>query len=121
MSVLLRACLIVVLFAGHFGCSSISQTGYYWGKYSETLYPLVSDQSNANLRKHADELQRIITESEHRSLKVPPGVHADLGYTFQRLNEPDEAKQQYLKEMETYPESRTFIERLIARGTNAEQ
>ncbi len=103
-----------LLWSGLAGCSTVSPAGYYWGKYSETLYPLVSDRSEENLKKHAAELQRIVEVSKEKNLKVPPGIYAELGYTFQRLGDQEETNRQYALEIQTYPESRVFLERLMA-------
>ena len=104
---------IFLVCSGAAGCSSVSPAGYFWGNYSQTLYPLVSDQSEDNLKKHADELQRIIVTSKKKNLRVPPGIHAELGYTFQRLGNQKQTDEQYALEMQAYPESRVFLERLM--------
>ncbi len=97
------------------GCAAtVTEAGYYWGKYANTLYDYTKDPSDQNLDKHVAELESIVEESKERDLKVPPGVHAELGYIASRRGNESIALGHYEAEMKLYPESRIFLERLTA-------
>ena len=44
-----------------------------------------------------------------KNLRVPPGIHAELGYRLAEINEMDQARMQLNNESAIYPESKTFI------------
>ena len=96
------------------GCATVTEAGYYWGKYSSTLYNYTKNPSDETLAAHVEELEDIITESAERELRVPPGVHAELGYIRARQGDDTTAMAHYESEMALYPESRLFLERLVA-------
>jgi len=95
------------------GCSTVSEAGYYWGNYPETLYAYQQDPSKESLAAHEQELQRLIEYANENDLSTPPGILAELGYIEQQRGNPSEALRYYESEMTTYPESRPFLERLL--------
>ncbi len=105
------------------GCATatVTEAGYYWGEYSSTLYDYTKNPSDVTLAAHVEELEKIITESAERELRVPPGVHAELGYIRAKQGDGATAMAHYESEMALYPESRLFLERLIASSPTEEQ
>lgn len=108
-----QACAVVALLAVC-GCATVTPAGYYWGHYSTTLYGYTKAPSDETLSAHVAELERIVSESNNRGLRVPPGIHAELGYLKARQGDNNFAMAQYEEEMRLYPESRLFLERLTA-------
>ena len=107
--------LISVLAILGSGCANISEAGYYWGNYSYTYLETIRDPSTESNEKHTESLRQIIAESEERKLKPPPGVNAELAFWLLKLNpKSTEAQGLFEREIEIYPESRVFIERLLA-------
>ena len=94
------------------GCATVTEAGYYWGDYSDTLYKYTKDPNKVTLANHFEELENIIKVSREKSLRVPPGVHAELGYIMARQGDDVGSIVQYENEMALYPESRIFLERL---------
>lgn len=99
------------------GCTTVSDAGYYWGNYSNTYYNYTKDPSDKTLAAHIAELENIITKSDEMELKVPPGLYAELGYIRERQGDASVSASYYQKEMELYPESKTFMQRLTAAET----
>ena len=98
------------------GCvATVTESGYYWGKYANTLYDYEKTPSEETMLAHKTELESIINESEQRQLKTPPGVHAELGFLHAKLGNQQQASSNYQKEMALYPESTLFLERLITQ------
>lgn len=110
----ITAVLAVALVAALSGCATVTEAGYYWGKYSSTLYDYTKNPSDETLAAHVEELEEIITESAERELRVPPGVHAELGYSRAKQGDESAAMAHYESEMALYPESRLFLERVMA-------
>lgn len=97
------------------GCASqVTEAGYYWGNYANTLYVYAKEPSDETLAAHIEELNNIIVESKERELKVPPGIYAELGYIEAKTGDDSAAMAHYEAEMSLYPESRVFLERLTA-------
>jgi hypothetical protein len=97
------------------GCATVTEAGYYWGNYSETLYKYTENPNEVTLGAHVEELNNIIDTSREKGLRVPPGIHAELGYIKARQGNDAEAMAHYETEMSLYPESRLFLERLTAQ------
>lgn len=96
------------------GCTTVTAAGYYWGNYSKTLYGYAKTPSDQTLTAHVHELERIVAESEKRGLRVPPGIHAELGYLKARGGDASLATAHYESEVRLYPEARPFLDRLAA-------
>ena len=109
---IITSCLVASLFFLGGCAATVTEAGYYWGNYSQTLYKYTKDPSETTLAAHVEELEDIIATSEEKSLKVPPGIHAELGYIKARQGNDALAMGHYEKEMSLYPESRLFLERL---------
>lgn len=96
------------------GCSTVTEAGYYWGDYSSTLYALTKSPSEKTRLAHEEQLQKIIEYSLERGLKVPPGIYAELGYVNSKRGNAESAAAYYSAEIESYPESKHFLERVMA-------
>tara|TARA_B100000787_G_C16191211_1_gene297632 strand:- start:1438 stop:1791 length:354 start_codon:yes stop_codon:yes gene_type:complete len=93
------------------GCAT-PNTGYYWENYSGTLYNFKKNPSEATKQKHIKELEKIIQKAANKGSRVPPGIHAELGYMLAQQGDKAPAIEQLQKEAITYPESKNFIERI---------
>ncbi|MBC8321490.1 MAG: DUF4810 domain-containing protein [Bacteroidetes bacterium] len=101
------------------GCAP--QTMYYWGNYSNTLYKYKKDATPEMLDKHKTELLDIISKSNEKGLRIPPGINAELGYIFLLQEQNDQAMVYLNKEKSTYPESTKFIDDLLNNLNEGEQ
>jgi hypothetical protein len=108
---------ILILTLAVASCSSVSPGGYYWGKYSYTYHDLVKNPSDDSRAKHQATLRNIISESNELNLRVPPGIHAELGNLLAFDQQDEAAIAEFNKEMKLYPESKVFIERLLSGVT----
>ena len=109
MKIYTVAILLSALYLG--GCAT-ANTGYYWENYSGTLYSYKKNPTPENRAKHINELRKIIKKAESKSSRVPPGVHAELGYMLAVDGDKVGGGSELRKEASTYPESKTFIERI---------
>lgn len=106
-----KSALIAMLVIFIAGCAT-PNTGYYWENYSGTLYNYKKNPDDKTMDKHMVMLQNIINKNESKGARVPPGIHAELGYMFAKKGENALAAEQFQKEMKVYPESKNFIERI---------
>jgi len=96
-------------------CSGCSSTKYKWHNYDGVLYQYYKNpQDNEEFTEHLNE---IIREAE-ASGKVPPGIYAEYGYAMHEKGQYDEAIKYYQKEYDKWPESRTFMTKMIANAKN---
>jgi hypothetical protein len=102
-------------------CSSISPGGYYWGTYSYTYHDLLKEPSSKSRDAHELSLRDIISKSGEKNLRVPPGIHAELGNLLANKNMDTEALAQYEAEQTLYPESRVFLEKLLSGKKSGEE
>lgn len=99
------------------GCAKqISESGYYWGNYSATYYAYLEAPSKETANKHFNSLTDIVTVSEEKGLKCPPGIYAEMAYIKQKQGEPQAAQDFFNQELVLYPESKVFVEKLSLQG-----
>lgn len=91
-------------------CASPSR--FEWGNYENSLYAYskTPEAREAYRKSLADAIER--GESSDR---LAPGLHAELGYLFLEDNNNADAVASFQKEMAAFPESREFLQALVAR------
>lgn len=107
------AALAAVLVAGASGCATPS-THYAWGNYDDALYAFYKNPDPAQHQKYVASLKAIILATERDGTRIPPGVYAEYGYALYEEGNATEAVAWYRREMEAWPASRTFMEKMIA-------
>lgn len=95
------------------GCATQS-THYAWGDYDDALYSLYKDPTPAQHQKYVASLKAIILASEQSGARIPPGIYAEYGYALFEEGNAVDAVAYYRKEMEAWPASRVFMEKMIA-------
>lgn len=95
------------------------ETTYYWSSYERDLFDTYSDSEN--LTKLGQTLLRIIKTSDTSGRKPPPGILAEYGYTLLRRGDTDVAIEYFEREAGQWPESRVFMNRVIARVRQGEE
>jgi hypothetical protein len=86
---------------------------YSWYNYNATSYAYLKNADEASTQQLLETYQKIIEKQKGERASVPPGVHADYGFLLLKLNKTTEGKSMLAKEMEIYPESKVFIERIL--------
>jgi hypothetical protein len=103
---------IVILLLGTLVVSCSPKTRFVWGNYENSLYryyknPETRDQYKASLEKAVEKGQ-----SEG---KLAPGLMAELGYLALEDGESTVAVNYFEQEMQAFPESRPFMQKVILR------
>ncbi|WP_395050770.1 DUF4810 domain-containing protein [Flavobacterium sp.] len=86
---------------------------YTWSKYETSSYNFLknrNDKTNANLE---EEYKKIINKQKGIRGVVPPGVYADYGFLLLQSNKIEEGRSMLQKEMDLYPESKIFMDRIL--------
>jgi hypothetical protein len=94
---------------------------YNYNNYSENYYEYKKDMSEESTLKLQSCIEQAIEESDKsRSGRVPPGMHANLGYLYLKGGSPKQAIANFEKEKSVYPESAHFMDRIISKVELAE-
>jgi hypothetical protein len=97
------------------GCAT-PPTLYDWGIYESLLWEgYRADHGDADpatqLARLEEDVQRIVTSGA----RVPPGVHAHIGFLRYATGDPVAGREHFLEERELFPESAVFIDGVLAR------
>jgi hypothetical protein len=97
------------------GCATNKPDLYSWGNYEKLIY-----ENYANPGKISPEEQVLKLEADSQIAKsknkaLPPGFNAQIGVLYFQLGKFDQARQAFIAEEELFPESKLFMERLIAK------
>lgn len=99
------------------GCASQPKTLYGWQHYQSSIYKMYVKPGEATPAEQVDTLSQDIQRDQTSDQKVPPGMHAQLGYMAYQDGKPGMAAQQFEAEAALYPESDEFMNRLLSRMT----
>jgi hypothetical protein len=105
--------VVVALAAATAGCAT-KQTNYRWGNYDDALYALYKNPQNQ--KAFVASLKTIILESDRAGVKIPPGIYAEYGFALYEEGSTADAVVYFQKEMDAWPESRAFMEKMMANA-----
>lgn len=86
---------------------------YTWSKYETTSYNYVKNSNEKSTKILIEDYQKIIDKQKGSRGVVPPGVYADYGFVLIQSNRMEEGKVMLQKEIELYPESKMFIDKIF--------
>ena len=104
--------LMVLVLAG---CASPRPSLYYWGSYEGQLYALYSDAGQSLITEQIIAMEADYQRASAANKPVPPGFHAHLGLLYFQSGKANQALQSFETEKALYPESATFMDRLIGK------
>jgi len=112
MSSVVRLILGAVAVACMSGCAS---SRYEWNDYDTRLYEYYKTPTERD--NFAEALREAILEGEP-SGRVAPGIFAEYGYLMYEMGNSQAAIMYYQKEADRWPESRFFMNKMIAVAKN---
>jgi len=86
---------------------------YSWANYETTSYNYLKNSDEKSTQALIDNYKKIIEKQSGTRNMVPPGVYADYGFVLLQGGKTVEGKALLLKEIELYPESKIFIDRIL--------
>ena len=88
---------------------------YRWGDYEDLVYEMYAKPGKADPGTQVAKLSEDVARTEAEGKRVPPGVHAHLGYMYYLQGSRDAAYQEFVTERELFPESATFVDGILRR------
>lgn len=110
---------ILMLAAGVLaGCRTSNPGLYQWGSYQPQVYQHLKGESpNEQIATLEKDLQRMNADGK----KAPPGFHAHLGMLYSMVGRNDLVATEFQEEKRLFPESTTYMDRLLetmSKGKN---
>ena len=105
------------------GCATTKSPAlYYWGGYNEQVYTSMQRQDADPARQIAD-MEAEVERARSSGKSLPPGFQAHLAYLYSQHGQADAAVEKLEAEKAQFPESATYMDRLIAtlRGPKVTQ
>jgi hypothetical protein len=87
---------------------------YTWGSYEELIYATYATPGKLGPQDEVNLLEKDYQQARADNTRMPPGWHAHLGYLYYELGKPDQARQELHTEEAEFPESKVFMDRLLA-------
>lgn len=106
--------ILLLVTAALAGCSS-PRTLYHWGSYEDNIYAIYSEPGKTAPEQQLANLEKDIQVMQASNSAPPPGFHAHLGYLYFQIGKDERALQSFETEKKLYPESKIYMNRLIAR------
>ena len=97
------------------GCSG-KKPMYEYSNYSESYYQLKQTGDAESTAKWKSSLEDSIEKSNVHAIRVPPGIYANLGYLYLKVNDTQKAISFFKAEKTLYPESSVFMDNLIKKA-----
>lgn len=110
------ACAVALAAALTFtGCETGPPPLYGWPSYEASVHAACTDFRDIDLPTHIAALAKQIDEIEAEGKRVPPGVHAHLGYLLSLTGDNTGTRRELDAERRLFPESAVFVDHLLAR------
>lgn len=109
---LFRLVLVILLFPG---CATKPKPLYYWGEYEDLVYAMYVAPGEADTLTQVAKITEDIQKTHDNGQRVPPGIHAHLGYLYFLLGNTGASLAELETEKQLYPESTVFVNRVIEK------
>lgn len=107
-----RTLIFLTFFFTLASCTTQKQL-YTWNDYSITSYNYLKNSDDKSVEGLIKTYQRIIDKQKGKRNIVPPGIYADYGFLLLQVDKISEGRAMLQKEIELYPESKIFIDRIL--------
>lgn len=88
---------------------------YTWGNYDVTTYNYIKNETEKSLDDLLETYAKLMENQKGERKTVPPGLCADYGFLLYKKGEKNKAIEMLKMEIALYPESATFITRIIKK------
>ncbi len=102
-------------------CATPVTSLYSWDKYDTAVYTYYKKQTPKSLEKVTQMYEKITTDPKGTRQVPPPGACAEYGYLLCLQGNKAQGMPLLEKEMELYPESKKFVERIISSINKEEE
>lgn len=94
---------------------------YEYANYSQSYYQFKQSGDAESTAKWKTSLEESIEKSNALAIRVPPGIYANLGYLYLKVNDTQKAVSLFKMEKALYPESGVFMDNLIKKAELMEE
>ena len=94
-------------------CGTTQKPLYSWYDTENAAYKYTKRQTDKDLTKAMEQYKLVISKQKGSRGVVPPGVNAEYGYLLVKAGKKEEGLTLLKAEMDAYPESKTFISRIV--------
>ncbi len=101
--------VIIALFTS---CNS-TKTLYSWYDYEDATYQYSKKHTDGLKAKMMEQYLKLIQKQKGTRKVVPPGLYAEYGYALYKSGKKEEGLDFLRQETKLYPESETYISRII--------
>ena len=95
--------------------SCASPTKYYWGEYENLIYTQYQEPGKATPEFQIEKMQADIQKAASKNKPLPPGFYAHLGYQYLQAGKAGEARQYFVAEKKSFPESAALMDRFLKK------
>jgi len=96
-------------------CSTGTHGLYQWGSYEDQVYAMYNSAEKTSPQEQLAKLEADGEKARAGNRTPPPGYYAHLGYLYFETGNPERAVASFQNEKTLFPESRSYMDRLIAR------
>lgn len=90
-----------------------TQSLYSWYNYEDVTYQYCKKSTKELEVKVLEQYKKVTDKQKGTRKVVPPGMYAEYGYLLCKTGKKEEGMSFLKKEIELYPESETYISRII--------
>lgn len=105
--------IVLIVISVIFGGCGTSKELYSWSKYQKASYNYLKKSDEKSTQLILDEYKKVINTQKGTRKAVPPGIYADYGFLLVQKGNLPEGIENLKKEIQYYPESKIFIERIL--------
>jgi hypothetical protein len=105
--------LLIISVTAFLITSCAKQPLYSWYYYDKPSYDFLKNSDEKSSQDLMITYQKIIEKQKGTRGVPPPGIYADYGFLLLQANKTTQGKAMLQKEIELYPESKTFIDRIL--------
>ncbi len=92
---------------------TVQKSLYSWGKYETTSYNYLKNSDEKSSQALIEDYKNMIENQKGTRNVPPPGIYVDYAYLLLQVGKTEEGKAFLMKEVELYPESKIFIDRIL--------
>lgn len=97
------------------GCATNKPPLYHWGQYEQLVYTMYAFPGKAEPDTQVAKLSEDVERAQAEDGRVPPGVHAHLGWMYYMQGNEGAAYNEFAIERHLFPESAVFIDGILRR------
>ncbi len=116
-----KSILTALIVSLSFCLPASAETLYSWYGYQDKSYKYLKKNDSSSYKSLIQCYESMINSQRAARKAVPPGIYADYGWALIKEGNREKGIAMLKKEMELYPESSVFINRILKRFTDEQK